>query len=300
MWILDNISSLHQIDAQTSASTVTLHTPRDGYRTRTGAQYVGPTFEYFLPAPPAGEVTIEVFERDGTTLVNRFSSVSPAAGGGRGGRGGVAGRGAVAARGRQGGGRGAAPPDDEIMMRDRPQRGRGGPGGAPRVTTDAGLNRFVWNVQHQNGLGAPPGEYVVRLTVDGRAQTRPFTVLIDPRLAAEGLTAADLREQFEHNTRMAAMVAEVNQLVGRVREAQKTFGADPDSAMAKRVEALASKLLTEPVRYGKPGLQQHVNYLAGMTRAVDQKIGRDAIARYAVLRKELDAIQAEAKAVLGG
>ena len=300
MWILDNISSLHQIDAQTSASTVRLYTPRDGYRTRTGAQHVGPTFEYFLPAPPAGEVTIEVLDSDGTTLVNRFSSVSPAAGGGRGGRGGTAGRGAGAARGRQGGGRGAAPPDDEIMMRDRPQRGRGGPGGAPRVTTDAGLNRFVWNVQHQNGLGAPPGEYVVRLTVDGRAQTRPFTVLIDPRLAAEGLTAADLREQFEHNTRMAAMVAEVNQLVGRVREAQKTFGADPDSAMAKRVEALASKLLTEPVRYGKPGLQQHVNYLAGMTRAVDQKVGRDAIARYAVLRKELDAIQAEAKAVLGG
>ena len=300
MWILDNISALHQIDAQTSASAVTLYTPRDGYRTRTGAQYVGPTFEYFLPAPPAGEVTIEVFERDGTTLVNQFSSVSPAAGGRRGGRGGVAGRGAGAARGRQGGGRGAAPPDDEIMMRDRPQRGRGGPGGAPRVTTDAGLNRFVWNVQHQNGLGAPPGEYVVRLTVDGRAQTRPFTVLIDPRLAAEGLTAADLREQFDHNTRMAAMVAEVNQLVGRVREAQKTLSADPDSAMATRVEALASKLLTEPVRYGKPGLQQHVSYLAGMTRTVDQKIGRDAIARYAVLRKELDAIQAEARAVLGG
>ncbi len=70
--------------------------------------------------------------------------------------------------------------------------------------------------------------------------------------------------------------------------------------MAARVDALAAKLLTEPVRYGKPGLQAHIQYLAGMTTGVDQKIGRDAIARYEVLKKELDAIRAEADRVLGG
>ena len=69
--------------------------------------------------------------------------------------------------------------------------------------------------------------------------------------------------------------------------------------MASRVNALAAKLLTEPVRYGKPGLQAHISYLAGMTRGADQKIGRDAIARHAVLRKELDALLAEAEQVLG-
>ena len=299
MWILDNLSSLHQIDAQASASTVRLYTSRDGYRTRTGAQFVGPTFEYYLPSAPAGEVKIEVLDKD--TVVSAFTSVAPAPGGGRGGRG--AGAGAGAGAGRQGGGRGAgaaAEDPDEAMQRDRPGRGgRGGAGGGARVTTSAGLNRFVWNVQHQNGLGLPPGPYTVRLTVEGRSHSRPFTVLIDPRLAAEGLTAADIGEQFEHNTRMAAMVAEVTQLVGRVREAQKKFSGDPDSAMARRVDALAAKLLTEPVRYGKPGLQQHVSYLAQMTRSVDQKIGRDAIARYAVLRKELDAIKAEADQVMG-
>jgi photosystem II stability/assembly factor-like uncharacterized protein len=289
MWILDNISALHQIDAQASASTVRLYAPRDGYRTRTGAQFVGPTFEYYLPAEPAGEVKIEILEND--ALVNVFTSSAPAPGGaGRGGRGGRGG----------GGGAGAAAQDpDAAMMEGRAGRGRGGAGGGARVTKHAGLNRFVWNVQHQNGLGAPPGDYVVRLTVDGKAHSQPFTVLIDPRLAAEGLTAADIREQFEHNTRMNAMVAEVNQLVGRVREAQKKFGADPNSVMARRVDAIAAKLLTEPVRYGKPGLQAHISYLSGMTRSVDQKVGGDAIARYAVLRKELDAVRAEADQLLG-
>jgi hypothetical protein len=86
----------------------------------------------------------------------------------------------------------------------------------------------------------------------------------------------------------------LNLLVTRVREAQKK-----DANTAARVNALAAKLLTEPVRYGKPGLQAHITYLAGMTTNVDQKIGRDAIERYQVLKKELDAIQAEADQILG-
>ena len=119
--------------------------------------------------------------------------------------------------------------------------------------------------------------------------TQPFNVLIDPRVAADGVTLADLQEQFEHNMRMREMVISVNQLVTRVREAQRK---SPENA---RVLALAAKLLTEPVRYGKPGLQAHITYLAGMTSNVDQKIGRDAIERYQVLKKELDAIRIEAE-----
>ena len=65
------------------------------------------------------------------------------------------------------------------------------------------------------------------------------------------------------------------------------------------MNALAAKLLTEPVRYGKPGLQAHITYLAGMTANVDQKIGRDAIERYAVLKREFDVVKAEADQLLG-
>jgi photosystem II stability/assembly factor-like uncharacterized protein len=292
LWILDNVSSLHQIDAQNTASTVRLYTPRDGYRTRAGAQYVGPTIEYYLPSAPAGTVTIDILDSTGA-VVNSFNSNAPAAGGGRGGRGGRGG-GAPA-----GGGAGAGAQDpEEAMMEGRTGRGGGAP--ASRVTKSAGVNRFVWNVQHQSGLGAPPDSYQARLTVDGKTLTQPFKVLIDPRLAAEGLTAADIKEQFEHNLKMRAMVAEVNQLVGRVRDAQtKLRAGDPNSALLKGVDAVAAKLLTEPVRYGKPGLQAHISYLAGMTTGADMKIGRDAIARHAVLRKELDAVRAEVDQVLG-
>ncbi len=46
---------------------------------------------------------------------------------------------------------------------------------------------------------------------------------------------------------------------------------------AKRVNTIAAKLLTEPMRYGKPGLQAHITYGAGMTAASIRR--SDATAR---------------------
>jgi hypothetical protein len=118
-------------------------------------------------------------------------------------------------------------------------------------------------------------------------------VLIDPRVAADGLTLADLQEQFLFNMRMRELMTEVNQLIARVHEAQNKLrssatgtntgastsnpAATGNDLSATALDAIAAKLLTERVRYGKPGLQAHVTYLAGMTANVDQQIGRDAI-----------------------
>jgi hypothetical protein len=58
-------------------------------------------------------------------------------------------------------------------------------------------------------------------------------------------------------------------------------------------------LITPSIRYSQPELQTHITYLYGMTNATDQKIGRDAIDRYEVLRKELDQRIAELNKILG-
>jgi photosystem II stability/assembly factor-like uncharacterized protein len=285
-WILDNLSVLHQLQPAQGTSAPILFKPRDGYRTRSGPQIVGPALDYYLPAEPTGAVTIDILDAAGV-VVNSFNSNAPAApAGGRGGR---------------GGGAGAAPPvdPDDAMMEGR--TGRGGAGVVSRVTRARGLNRFVWNGQHASGLPVPPGTYQARLTVGDATLTQPLTLLIDPRIAAEGITVADLKEQFDHNTRMRAMVAEVGALIARVRDAQnKLRASSPGSELLKRLDAAAGTLLTEPVRYGKPGLQAHISYLAGLTAGADMKIGRDAIERHDVLRKELDAVKAQVQAILGG
>src|SRR5207302_1945573 len=126
-------------------------------------------------------------------------------------------------------------------------RGRGG-APPPRVTKDAGVNRVTWDVRHSSGLSAPPGAYQVRLKVGDVTQTQPFNVLIDPRLAAEGVTAADLKEQFDHNMKMRELTAAAAQLLGRMR-------AGLTGPNVEKVRAIYAQLVDTPegVRYAKPG-----------------------------------------------
>ncbi len=276
MWVIDNLSALHQITPQTSTQAVNVFTPRAGYRTTSGAAYLGPQVDYYLPSATSDTVHIDILDAAGKPVASYRSGMRPQPAGGRGGR---------------GGGGGGDPDDPDSQM----QVGRPGRGGASSasnvVTTNAGFNRFVWGVQNAAGLGAPPGAYQARLTVGSTTKTVPLTVLIDPRLAAEGVTTADLVQQYEHNTKMRTLVADANAAVQRARAAETRLrnasGAAADT-LAK-VKAVSEVLNTQPVRYGKPGLQAHISYLSGMTARGDQKVGRDALERYEVLRKELDA-----------
>ena len=306
-WILDNISSLHQITPQTSTASIHLYKPRDGYRTRTAPGLYGPTIEYYLASTPPEPVVIEILDPAGKVL-NSFSSAGGPTAAGTGGRGGRGGRG--------GGGGGAAPDDPDAAMMEGRAFGRGG--GAPigtapgRVTANAGHNRFVWDVNNSEGVGMPPGSYQARLKVGSFTQTQPLTVLIDPNLASDGVTVADLREQHEYTVKYRQLAADVAALDTRVRAAQRRFkgatGAAADSG--RRLAPLATNLFDQVVlggtpgvdpnmRYGKPGLATHIRYIGRMISGNDMKLGRDAIKRYDVLRKELDAMRAEVDRVLG-
>ena len=169
------------------------------------------------------------------------------------------------------------------------------------MTKSAGHNRFVWDVRHSSTLPAPPGRYTARVTTNEVMLSTPLNVLIDPRLAAEGMTAADLKEQFDHNLKMREMVADVGRVRQRIQATtsrlRNATGAAADTLT--RLNAVSAKVETEAVRYGKPGIQAQISYLASMTGGNDQKIGRDAIARYAVLKRELEAIKAELDRILG-
>ena len=55
------------------------------------------------------------------------------------------------------------------------------------------MNRFIWDYNDGGGLALPPGSYRVKLTSGSWSATEPLTVRIDPRIAADGITAADSR-----------------------------------------------------------------------------------------------------------
>lgn len=281
-WILDNIAPLQQL-GPTTVSAATVFRPRDGYKTNVAQSLLGPTIDYYLPADLSDTVRIEITDAAGKVVNSFKSGVVP-----------------VQPPRRRGGD--DEDPDESMMA------GRGGrvPAFAEGptmnlVTKKAGLNRFVWNMQHQNGLAAPPGTYTAKVTIAGTTQTVPLRVRIDPRLAADGTTEADLQAQFAHNVKMREMVAEVNTLLARVRAAETKYknasGAAADTA--KQVKEVSETLNTQPIRYGKPGLQAHITYLAGMTARADQKVGQDALERYTFLRKELEAAKAKLDKAIG-
>jgi hypothetical protein len=127
------------------------------------------------------------------------------------------------------------------------------------------------------------------MTAGSYSATQPFTLIEDPRVTKDGVTTADLKEQFEHNLRVRELVSDVNKMVARIRSAPKS----------PQLNELASHVITPTIRYSKPELQTHITYLYSLTTGTDQKIGRDAVERYEILRKELDGRLAELNKLLG-
>jgi photosystem II stability/assembly factor-like uncharacterized protein len=297
-YILDDITPLHQIKTST-ASQPFLFAPRDSVRTPGGgggggdaiAHYPpsptyprpGASIDYYLPKDSAENITIEILDSNGKRI-KIFTSEAPPAH-------------PQPAEG--------APTGDEESD-ENPGRSRAVP---VQLEKTAGMHRFTWDLRYPgpwtgvatpetaNGPMAVPGKYTVKLVAGSYTSTQPFTLIEDPRIAADGVTEADLQEQFDHNLRVRDLVSEVNKSVSRVRQARTKLTADPEK-LAKLNE-VASHLITPTIRYSKPELQTHITYLYSLTNATDQRIGRDSVERYKVLKQELEDLNTQLQAILG-
>lgn len=291
-YIMDDVTPLTQITPQTASSGVVLFKPRDAIRARIGGGRgfgggrgaaaagqpefppYGAMIDYYLASAPSTPVTIEILDANNKT-VRTFSSEAA-----------------------------ARPIATETVaaVDDEENPGGRGRGGAPavRLTTNPGMNRLTWDFNDANGLMLPPGGYKVRLSANGKGDIQGLTLTMDPRLVANHITAADLAAQYAHNVKMREMVTETNKVAGRIRTA-RTSAEKSNAANLKDVHDLGVTMfgLGEGIRYGQPGLQTQITYLAGETTRVDQRVGQDAIDRAAVLRKELDALEARVNKVLG-
>ena len=182
----------------------------------------------------------------------------------------------------------AAPP--QPARPSGPKPGEPAPQGVQPGAPQAAQPRFP------NGPVAAPGTYTVMFDIGGTVQRQPLTIVEDPRVLASGVSEADLQAQFAHNLRVLKLVNDTNLLVARVTAAQQ---ANHDRAKAAALDAVAAKLITPHIRYSQPALQTHVTYLYSETNSTDQKVGQDAIERYAALRGQVDAVAAELDRVIG-
>jgi len=94
-----------------------------------------------------------------------------------------------------------------------------------------------------NGPSAPPGNYQVRLTVNGTAVTQPLVVKRHPLRSA---TDADLQEQFDLAIQIRDKVSEANNAVIQIRsvkdQVKERLGKSPDAALKSAGDKLAANL----------------------------------------------------------
>ncbi|HKV26436.1 MAG TPA: hypothetical protein VJN93_17705 [Candidatus Acidoferrum sp.] len=138
----------------------------------------------------------------------------------------------------------------------------------PRILSTApGMHRWVWDLHYTTpdslrygypiaavpgdtprapqGPSALPGQYTVRLTVNGKSYTEPLTVKMDPRVKT---TREGLVQMFELQRRMAAVISKSTEDVTQARSAHEQLEklvpqatgtlADAISALDKKISGL--------------------------------------------------------------
>ncbi len=131
------------------------------------------------------------------------------------------------------------------------------------LSPDAGMHRWVWGLhetpptstQHEYPIAAVPhdtprlprgpsilpGEYTVRLTVDGKVSTAKLRVKMDPRVK---ISAIALEAKFHVETRLASMLSKTSEAVmqaGSIRD-QLQKAADQSAEVKNAIAAVEKKL----------------------------------------------------------
>jgi hypothetical protein len=242
-YVFDELPLLYQMTDAVKNESVHLFKPRDTYRVGGGRGFggggrggfaaagenppAGAVIQYWLKDRPQGDVKLELLDSK-DAVVNTYSSRPPE-------------RPALPA--------GPAVEEEENPFRAQPPA---------RVTANAGMNRFVWNLRYPDATTFPglimwagsvtgprvsPGTYTVRLTAGGQTQTQTFEVNKDPRLTT---TPEDYAKQLSLAMQLRDKLSETNQGVIEIRllRAQlEPYTHRSEKAVAEAASSLIKKLI---------------------------------------------------------
>jgi hypothetical protein len=116
-----------------------------------------------------------------------------------------------------------------------------------------GMHRYVWSLQYAppkggdparpiGGAWAPPGDYRVTLTVDGKALDRTLTLVPDPRVKLE---ATAYQKQFELAKKVEATLMRVTRAstqAGTIRKNVVDLRKNADGPLADTLDAFQARL----------------------------------------------------------
>ncbi len=250
-WILDDVTPLRQITSSMAEMAVYLFRPETAIRVRWDMNTDTPLppdvpagqnppdgaiINYYLSQSASGPVTLEVLDGTGK-IIRRYASTDPV-------------------------------PQIDPML-DIPKYWVRKPA---VLSSEPGMHRFLWDMHYNPAPGgrgeypmtavvhetapAPnspwvmPGNYTLKLTVNGQAYTQPLTVKMDPRVHT---TMAALNEQFTLSKRVyenvlacSAALEETKALRGQLKQLsqQGGRGATADAGTLNAIHAMDEKVAT--------------------------------------------------------
>jgi photosystem II stability/assembly factor-like uncharacterized protein len=311
-WVLDDITPLRQLNADVAKASGYLFAPQTAVRFRWNRNPDTPLppefpagknppdgaiIDYYLASASKNPVALEIVDEQ-QHLVRRYSSADK-------------------------------PESLEKIAREHPI-----PVYWVRPTqilsAEAGMHRFVWDMhyappeslEHEFPISAIyrdtpkyplgawilPGNYMVKLTVDGKAYTEPLVVKMDPRITA---SLADLRKQFEMQSGSVEGMNGSYEALGQVRsvraqlkelaaKAGKGTLADAIAALDKKCAELEgaaqSSFFGLPPSGKQPEnfstLNQHFAGILGVADSADAAPATQAAAVYKELKQALESLAA--------
>ncbi len=300
-WILDDLTSLHQLDAQVASSDWHLFAPRQAYRTnmprRRGADgpqspTAGALIRYYLKEKPGKEAALklEVLDSEGAvirTFVPKPEKKDPGAK--------------------------EEEPDEkeEKLLEAKP-----------------GMNAFEWDLRYPQpklvkgsvmslsrtaGPLAPPGQFGIRMTLDGQSRTHALQVVKDPRWESGD---SDLRDQFELAMAVRDQLQASHDAIRKIRSirsqsseiARRAIKAGHDKSIRKMADELGKKLTAleeeliqtknesgqDPINF-PPRLDNQIAYLFSVVNSQNARPTEGAYQRHedlsAELKQHLDRLQ---------
>jgi len=294
-WIMDNVTALRQVNAAAAGGPV-LFKPAAAVRERpasfTGTPFPkdeptaenpppGADIDYVLPPATRGPVTLAIFDAKHKKIQDFTSNTK-------------------------------VPPPDASKLPFAPEWF------PPQQVLSArpGMHRFVWNIHYpgprdpenpfdSGGVWAPPGNYIVDLTADGKTLRQPLVVKPDPRVklgpaayAHEFTLAMKIQSASEKISSALKHATELLKSLQRRAQQQSKQRPQIDQLIAA-VSAVSDVSLSAAPRRGPQATLIHTNSLKSLAAdfdklksavdGADAEPGKDSVASYAILSKTLAA-----------
>ncbi|MEP2279745.1 hypothetical protein [Maribacter sp.] len=172
-----------------------------------------------------------------------------------------------------------------------------------KLETKKGLNRFQWDMRqkgawsdnksrsYKNGPIVLPGRYTVKLTVDKETYEQPFEILVDPRLAEEGIDETIITEHLAFENKVLDLLTDA-------RKFQSDLEAQIKKSKGTKKESLESVLKTiknDEGAYPQQMLVPQIAYLSYIVGGVDKIPGQEEVARLKDLQQQLNTVKQQAQ-----